>query len=75
MQVDVKPFDDIRVRRAVVKAADNAAIKGWCSASTAGREQLSRRPVHPEYFPAAGGARCRRREAALKEAGYDKGSI
>ncbi len=27
MQVDSKPFDDIRVRRAVIKAADNAAIK------------------------------------------------
>ena len=38
MQVDVKPFNDIRVRRAVVKAAaaDNAAIKKLVFASNHG---------------------------------------
>jgi len=52
MQVDVKPFNDIRVRRAVVKAADNAAIKrlvfgehGLVAAN------FHFAPVHPEYFP------------------------
>ena len=75
MQVDVKPFDDIRVRRAVVKAADNAAIKRLVFGEhglVANNFHVA--PVHPEYFPLppvvrdVAGAR-----QLLKEAGYDKG--
>ncbi len=75
MQVDVKPFDDIRVRRAVVKAADNAAIKRLVfgeHGTVAHNFHVA--PVHPEYFPLppvvrdVAGAR-----QLLKDAGYDRG--
>jgi peptide/nickel transport system substrate-binding protein len=75
MQVDVKPFNDIRVRRAVVKAADNAAIKRLVFGEhglVANNFHVA--PVHPEFFPLppvvrdVAGAR-----QLLKEAGYEKG--
>ena len=75
MQVDVKPFNDIRVRRAVVKAADNAAIKRLVFGQhglVANNFHVA--PVHPEFFPLppvvrdVAGAR-----QLLKEAGYEKG--
>ena len=75
MQVDVKPFDDIRVRRAVVKAADNAAIKRLVfgeHGTVAHNFHVA--PVHPEYFPLppvlrdVAGAR-----QLLKQAGYERG--
>jgi peptide/nickel transport system substrate-binding protein len=75
MQVDVKPFNDIRVRRAIVKAADNAAIKRLVFGEhglVANNFHVA--PVHPEFFPLApvvrdvAGAR-----QLLKEAGYEKG--
>ena len=75
MQVDVKPFDDIRVRRAIVKAADNAAIKRLVFGEhglVANNFHVA--PVHPEFFPLppvvrdVAGAR-----QLLKEAGYEKG--
>jgi peptide/nickel transport system substrate-binding protein len=75
MQVDAKPFDDIRVRRAIVKAADNAAIKKLVfgeHASVASNFHVA--PIHPEYYPlqpetrdVAGAKRL------LKEAGYENG--
>jgi peptide/nickel transport system substrate-binding protein len=75
MQVDVKPFDDIRVRRAVVMAADNAAIKRLVfgeHGTVAGNFHVA--PIHPEYFPLARATRdvagARR---LLAEAGYEKG--
>ena len=75
MQVDAKPFDDIRVRRAIVKAADNAAIKNLVfpdGGSSANNFHVS--PIHPEYFPLpklerdVSGAK-----QLLKEAGYENG--
>ena len=75
MQVDVKPFDDIRVRRAVIKATDNAVIKQLVfgeHGAVGGNYHVA--PVHPEYFPLPpvtrdiAGAR-----QLLKEAGYDHG--
>jgi peptide/nickel transport system substrate-binding protein len=75
MQVDAKPFDDIRVRRAIVKAADNTAIQRLVfgkHGSVGNNFHVA--PVHPEYFrlPQAvrdvAGAR-----QLLKEAGYENG--
>src|SRR5262249_6714741 len=75
MQVDVKPFDDIRVRRAIVKAADTAAIAKLVFGThglPANNTHVA--PVHPEYFPLPpqmrdlAGAR-----QLLKEAGHENG--
>ncbi len=75
MQVDVKPFNDIRVRRAVVKAADNPAIKKLVfgnHGTVASNFHVS--PVHPEYFPLAPVVRdVAGAKQLLKEAGYEKG--
>ncbi len=75
MQVDVKPFDDIRVRRAIVKAADNAAIKNLVfgdHGSVAHNFHVA--PIHPEYCPLPPVARdVAGAKRLLKEAGYDKG--
>jgi peptide/nickel transport system substrate-binding protein len=75
MQVDVKPFDDIRVRRAIVKAADNTAIKQLVFGNYGSvGNNCHVAPVHPEYFALPQvtrdipGAR-----QLLKEAGYAKG--
>jgi peptide/nickel transport system substrate-binding protein len=75
MQVDVKPFDDVRVRRAVVKAADNAAIKRLVFGDYGSvADNFHVAPIHPEYFPLVQEARdvagARR---LLKEAGYERG--
>jgi len=75
MQVDVKPFDDIRVRRAVVKAADNPSIKKLVfgeHGSVASNFHVA--PVHPEYFPLPPVVRdVAAAKQLLKEAGYEKG--
>jgi peptide/nickel transport system substrate-binding protein len=75
MQVDVKPFDDIRVRRAVVKAADNPAIRRLvfgAHGSVANNFHVA--PVHPEYFPLGPAVRdVAGARQLLKEAGYPQG--
>lgn len=75
MQADVKPFNDIRVRRAIVKAADNAAIKKlvFGEHGTVGNN-FHVAPVHPEYFPLSPVVRdVAAAKQLLKEAGYEKG--
>jgi peptide/nickel transport system substrate-binding protein len=75
MQVDVKPFDDIRVRRAIVMSADNAAIKRLVFG---GHGSVARNfhvaPIHPDYadlpLPVRDVAGARR---LWKEAGYENG--
>jgi len=75
MQVDVKPFNDIRVRRAVIKAADNAAIKRLVFGDhglVANNFHVA--PVHPEYFPLPPVARdVAGAKQLLREAGYGEG--
>jgi peptide/nickel transport system substrate-binding protein len=75
MQVDVKPFDDIRVRRAVIKAADNAAIKQLVlgeRGSVAGNFHVC--PAQPDYFPLPQAVRdVAGARQLLQEAGYESG--
>jgi peptide/nickel transport system substrate-binding protein len=75
MQVDVPPYDDVRVRRAIVMATDNAEIKRLVfgeHGSVANNFHVA--PVHPEYFQLpqlvrdVDGAR-----RLLKEAGFGGG--
>ncbi|MDQ0512273.1 ABC transporter substrate-binding protein [Ancylobacter amanitiformis] len=75
MQNDKKPFDDIRVRQAIVKAADNDAIQQLLfPEGGVPAYNFHVAPVHPEYFPLpplkrdVAGAK-----ALLKEAGHADG--
>jgi peptide/nickel transport system substrate-binding protein len=75
MQVNQKPFDDIRVRQAVVLAADNQKIlelgyRGLGMA--AGNHHVA--PFHPEYFKLPPVKRdVAKAKALLAEAGYKDG--
>lgn len=75
MQVDAAPFDDIRVRRAIVKAADNATIARLVfgeHGSVAGNFHVA--PIHPEYFALPAPARdVEGARQLLKEAGHAQG--
>ncbi len=52
MQVDAKPFDDIRVRKAVVKAADNVALQALIFPEHgAPGFNFHVAPIHPAYYP------------------------
>ncbi|MGE0845873.1 MAG: ABC transporter substrate-binding protein, partial [Flavobacteriaceae bacterium] len=73
MQVDQAPFDDIRIRKAVVMACDNAAIKAlvYPDGGDVG-ENHHVAPVHPEYFALPALKRdVEGAKALLKEAGKE----
>lgn len=75
MQNDKAPFDDIRVRQAVVKAADNKAIQ-MLTFPDGGQvgENFHVAPVHPEYFELPALARdVEGAKALLAEAGHGDG--
>ncbi|MBZ7924954.1 ABC transporter substrate-binding protein [Ensifer adhaerens] len=75
MQIDQKPFDDIRVRQAIVKSVDNAAIKTLVfpdGGSVGANFHVS--PVHPEYFPLPDMVRdVEGAKKLLAEAGHEQG--
>lgn len=75
MQVDAEPFKDKRVRQAVVKAVDNAAIQKLIfPEGGAPAYNFHVAPVHPDFFPLPELARdVEGAKALLKEAGYEKG--
>jgi len=75
MQVDKEPFTDIRVRQAVVKAADNNAIQAliFPEAGDAARNYHVS-PVHPEFFDLPMTERdVEGAKALLAEAGHGNG--
>lgn len=75
MQVDAEPFKDKRVRQAVVKGVDNAAIQKLVfpeGGATAYNFHVA--PVHPEFFQLPELARdVEGAKALLKEAGHENG--
>lgn len=75
MQVDQKPFDDIRVRQAIVKAADNAQLSNLVfPEGGTPADNFHVAPIHPEYFPMEPLARdVEGAKALLAEAGYPDG--
>ncbi len=75
MQVDVKPFDDIRVRKAIVKSVDNTVVKDLVFPDRGGLGQnFHVAPVHPEFVSLPPQKRdIAAAKQLLKEAGYEKG--
>lgn len=73
-QVNQPPFDDLRVRQALVKSVDNAAIKELVypeDGDVAENHHVA--PIHPEYFALPPLRRdVEGAKALLKEAGYDE---
>lgn len=77
MRVTEKPFDDIRIRKAIVMSCDNAAIKSlvYAEGGDVG-ENHHVAPVHPEYFEMPPLARdVEGAKALLKEAGVENLSV
>lgn len=75
MQVDQAPFDDIRVRKAIVKSVDNSVVQDLLvpGATTVGENHLVS-PIHPAYFPLPELKRdVEAAKALLAEAGYENG--
>ncbi|MDR3514943.1 MAG: ABC transporter substrate-binding protein [Azospirillaceae bacterium] len=75
MQVDQKPFDDIRVRKAVLLAADNQQMLelGYRGEGTVAADYHVAQ-VQPEYFPLPPVKRdIAQAKALLKEAGHPNG--
>jgi peptide/nickel transport system substrate-binding protein len=73
MRVDVEPFTDKRVRQAIAKSVDNAAIKAliFPDGGDLG-ENHHVAPIHPEYFPLPPLARdVEGAKALLAEAGME----
>ncbi|WP_106753380.1 ABC transporter substrate-binding protein [Pannonibacter carbonis] len=75
MQVDAKPFDDIRVRKAVQLAADNKQMLDVVyrgEGQIGGNYHVS--PIQPDHFPLEPVARdVAKAKALLAEAGYPEG--
>lgn len=75
MQVDVAPFDDIRVRKAVQLAADNAQMLAvaYRGEGVVG-DNYHVSPKHPDHFPLPPMVRdVEKAKALLAEAGYPDG--
>lgn len=75
MQVDAKPFDDVRVRKAIQLAADN---KQMLNVAYRGEGVIGANvhvsPTQPDYFPLEPVARdVEKAKALLAEAGYKDG--
>ncbi|MEP3278414.1 MAG: ABC transporter substrate-binding protein [Stappiaceae bacterium] len=74
-QVDQKPFDDKRVRQAIVKGVDNGVIKAlvYPEGGDVGQNDHVA-PIHPEYFPLPPLERdVEGAKALLAEAGHGDG--
>lgn len=75
MQVDKEPFTDLKVRQAVVKSVDNAAIKNlvYPEGGDVGQNHHVA-PIHPEYFELPPLQRdVEGAKALLAEAGHENG--
>ncbi len=75
MQVDQAPFDDVKVRRAIVKASDNDVFPTlvYQGKGDVG-ENYHVSPIHPEYFRLPKQARnVEAAKALLEEAGHGDG--
>ena len=74
-QISQPPFDDIRVRQALVKGVDNAAIKALVypeGGDVAWNTHVA--PIHPEYYPLPDLERdVEGAKALLAEAGHGDG--
>jgi peptide/nickel transport system substrate-binding protein len=76
-RVDLEPFNDIKVRQAIAKSLDNAAIKNlvFPEGGDVG-QNFHVAPSHPEYFPLPELARdVEGAKALLKEAGKENLSV
>src|SRR5690606_32046940 len=75
MRVDAKPFDDKRVRQAVLAALDNDELLqlAYRGRGAVGEDHHVA-PIHPEYFQLPKRKRdVEKAKALLTEAGYENG--